>query len=495
MSYSRDWQRVYRAVLYVASAAGLCACGGGGDVTAGIDGGGIQPAAVSVGTITGFGSVFVNGVEYMTGNSTSYTINGQSGTESQLRVGQVVRITGKIDDNGTTGSATSISFDDNVEGPITALDAVAGTLTVMGQPVRVTATTIFDDASISPADITGLANGRIVEVSGFADANGVIVASRIEGKAAGGELEVTGTVSALTATTFAISGLTVDYASISVQDGTLANGGCAEAKGTNFDVATATLTATRVQVKSCGVAGQKDAKGEIEGVVTTLAAANGSALDFSIGAQRVLTNASTRFDNGTAADVQANVRVEAEGKFDAAGALVATRVKIEPESSLRVAGIVQTVDVAAGTLAVLGVTVHVDAMTRLEDKRSHLAGFNLGSIAAGDYVEARGYAPAGSAAGVFTAALLERDQADNRQRVRGPLPAAPTAQNFSVLGVAVSADGSTEFRATDGSSIGNLDAFITAAVAAGGLVEARCRDDRAQCTPTFVAEQLEIQRP
>ncbi|MFO1402361.1 MAG: DUF5666 domain-containing protein [Steroidobacteraceae bacterium] len=494
MNDEQGLRHALRGALLAAGATALAACGGGA-MTAGIDGGGIQPAAVTVGGITGFGSVFVNGVEYQTGNSTTYTINGQSGTESQLRVGQVVRITGRIDDNGTTGSATSISFDDNVEGPITALDTAAGTLTVMGQAVRVTATTIFDDASISPADITGLASGQVVEVSGFPDAGGVIVASRIEGKAAGGELEVSGQVSALTATTFGISGLTVDYASVTVQDGTLANGGCAEVKGTRFDAASSTLTATRVQVKSCGVAGQKDAKGELEGVVTTLDSASGSTLDFTIGPQRVLTNASTRFDNGTAADVQANVKLEVEGRFDASGALVATRVKIEPESSLRVAGIVQGVDAAARTLSVLGVTVHVDAMTRLEDKRSKVSGFSLASIVAGDYVEARGYAPAGSAAGSFSATLLERDQADNRQRVRGPLPAAPTAQNLSVLGVPVGADGSTEFRARDGSSIASLDAFIGAAVAAGGLVEARCRDDRGQCTPSFVAEQLEIQQP
>ncbi len=98
------------------------ACGGGGGgsggVTAGIDRGGIVTAT---GAITGFGSVHVNGVHYVTTGAT-ITIDDNPGTESDLRVGQVVRIEGRIEQDGINGTATRVIFDDEVEGPVQSID-------------------------------------------------------------------------------------------------------------------------------------------------------------------------------------------------------------------------------------------------------------------------------------------------------------------------------------------------------------------------------------
>ena len=47
---------------------------------------------ISSGAITGFGSVFVNGVRFET-SSAAFMINGKPGTQADLRVGHVVRIT------------------------------------------------------------------------------------------------------------------------------------------------------------------------------------------------------------------------------------------------------------------------------------------------------------------------------------------------------------------------------------------------------------------
>ncbi|MDX1775448.1 MAG: hypothetical protein R3297_02595, partial [Desulfobulbales bacterium] len=65
--------------------------GGGDDGTGGIDGRG--PAVVSQGSITGFGSIIVNGVEYET-TSSEFEIDGETGTESELEIGDVVVIAG-----------------------------------------------------------------------------------------------------------------------------------------------------------------------------------------------------------------------------------------------------------------------------------------------------------------------------------------------------------------------------------------------------------------
>jgi len=102
----------------------LVACGGGGgEQVAGIDARG-NPTPVGVtskGTISGFGSVIVNGVRYNT-NSATFTIDGVSGSQSDLSVGDVVVLQGTVNDDGTSPTATSVTFDDAVEGPISAIN-------------------------------------------------------------------------------------------------------------------------------------------------------------------------------------------------------------------------------------------------------------------------------------------------------------------------------------------------------------------------------------
>ena len=302
----------------------VAACGGGGDSgggtttppTVGIDGGGF-----SSGTITGFGSVIVNGVRFST-TTAAITIDGRSGaSESELKVGQVVEVRGRFDSNGTTGTATTITFNDSTEGPVSAVDTVAGTLVVLGQTVRVNGATVFDDRFTTPS-LAGIAVGSVVEVSGFRNAAGEIVATRIEPKAAGGTFELTGTVSALDTTNrrFNIGATVINYANVTPTDGTLSNGGCAEAKGTAF--AGGALTATSVEVKSCGPTGANDDVAEVEGLITRFV----SATDFDVGSQRVTTTGTTTYENGVVGDLRVGLKVEAEGRLNASGLLTARKV-------------------------------------------------------------------------------------------------------------------------------------------------------------------------
>ncbi|NNE45939.1 MAG: hypothetical protein HKN37_04680, partial [Rhodothermales bacterium] len=157
--------------------------------------GGIGRNGIAVGPISTFGSIVTNGVRYDTASAT-FTVNDASGSEDDLRVGQIVTVKGTISDDGTTGTANEVIFDDTVKGPVASIDLVAGSLVVLGQTVRVSPDTSFDD-SFSPASLDGVAVAQIVEVSGQFDANGNIVATRIEPKPAGTQYEVHGTVSNL----------------------------------------------------------------------------------------------------------------------------------------------------------------------------------------------------------------------------------------------------------------------------------------------------------
>jgi len=165
----------------VAAAVLLLASCDGSTQLAGIQGSG-SPVVAS-GAITGFGSIIVNGVEYATSNA-QILLDDQPGTESQLLVGQVVTVTGSVNSDGTTGTATQVTFSGDVAGPITQIDTAGGTLVVLGQTVRVSGSALFDD-NIQAVSIASLQIGNLVEVSGFPNAAGEIVASRIQLQAAG----------------------------------------------------------------------------------------------------------------------------------------------------------------------------------------------------------------------------------------------------------------------------------------------------------------------
>src|SRR5262245_59460091 len=274
------------AALMVAAAA----CGGGGDSAGPSNPSGAAPRpVVAVGAITGFGSVFVNGVRFDTRNA-SVQMDDRAGTETELEVGHVVRIEGQINADHRHATATRIDFDDAVEGPVQSSDAAAVQLVVLGQTVRVDAMTAFDN-DFTPASLAGVAVGDVVEVSGFRDADGVILATRIDLED-DTVFDVTGTVSDLDAAAkrFHIAALTVDYSAAQLDDlpgGAPANGLIVEAKGT-LD-ANGVLLATRIEGKDRDMQGDDNDEGELEGVITRFV----SATDFDVNGQAVTTNADT----------------------------------------------------------------------------------------------------------------------------------------------------------------------------------------------------------
>ena len=295
-----------------------CGGGGGGSVAAAGPTVGIDRSGNSVGTVSGFGSVFVNGIEFSTSGA-AITKDGQSASERDLRVGQVVTVIGSRDDARAIGTATQIVFDDNVEGPVTERDVANNRIVVLGQTVLVDASTVFDD-SISPAGLDGLMLNDVLEVSGFTDSAGVIHATRIERKPPGGSIEVTGTVAAIdvSAKQFSIGSQRIDYASATLADfssANPANGQRVEVRG-SVVVATGVVLATRVELKSANLIGNTGQQSEIEGLITRFA----NAQEFDVSGQMVTTTSSTLFDGGSSSALAVGVKVEVEGTI-ANGAL------------------------------------------------------------------------------------------------------------------------------------------------------------------------------
>jgi hypothetical protein len=451
-----------RILAGLAASLLLVACGA--DQVAGIQGSGAPVASgvTSVGTVTGFGSVFVDGVEYGT-SSAQIRLDDQSGTESQLRVGQIVTVRGTLDASGNAGTASEITFNSDVKGPIGQIDLVAGTFTVLSQTVRVTDATLFDE-SVRPAELASLATGAAVQVSGFMNAAGEIVASRID-PTGSTELQLKGNAQSLDATarTFRINTLTVDYSAATVS-GTLANASTVIVRGNSVN-GSGVLVATRVQVVG-GASGAVNDNGRVEGLVTSFT----SNADFSVNGLRVVTDASTQFvlqGLTLGVDLPVNVR----GTFNANGALLATRVEAKQNASGLIRGVVDAVSAANNTLTVLGVAVTTSNTTSFEDRSDQpIRQFRLSDIRVGDYVEVRGV-PGESGTGV-AATLVERDRSETRSYVQG-VPRNVAEPNFTVLGVQVMANQQTNFAGPGGQARGRDQFFAqpgTAVVKVRGTV-------------------------
>lgn len=133
------------AMLGAAAFAGLtlllAACGGG--VGEGGTGGGM---AYSQGTVEGLGSVIVGGVRYDDSGATVTDVDGTPRSAAVLGLGMAVEIeAGEVATVGgrPTATATAIRFTSEMLGRVSAVDATAQRLTVLGQTVAVGAGTVF----------------------------------------------------------------------------------------------------------------------------------------------------------------------------------------------------------------------------------------------------------------------------------------------------------------------------------------------------------------
>ena len=325
------------------------------------------------GVITGFGSVYVNGVKYETGQTT-VSVEDKNGSMNDLEIGMVITLDGSVNADGTTGVATHISYSDELEGVVSAVNIATdgtGTLTVMGQTVKVSGTTTFESNVAAVTAMNLIVSGNIVEVSGYSAGDGKIVATRVEVKKAaweaGDEIEVKGVITDLKEAdmTFMLGGLMVHYNAAKIEH-TLTNGLYVEVKSTEAPVGNM-LNASKVEIEGDGkkgVDGHEGDKFELEGVVGSVI----STTEFVLTGQTVLIDNGTEFENGSAATIAVDAKLEVEGTLNADGKLVADEVEFRHESSIEIKAKLQSIDATAGTITVLDQTVSVNSLTLMIGK-------------------------------------------------------------------------------------------------------------------------------
>ncbi len=472
--------------LLLAATLVVAACGGSSPDPATPDGGGGGggSTATSRGVVTAGGGLTVNGIAFDVSTAQIRIDDNPGRPESELKVGMVVTVKGSKDDAAGTGRATEVEAHHVLRGKVD--DKGGSVLRVGGHEVEVEHATEFEDRLNR---LGSVAVGERVRVHGHATATGHFRATRVEKETGSAEdFEVKGFVSDLdrAAGKFTLK-VTPDAASsyavtlgvgASIPAGVV-DGSYVEVRAAAAPVAGA-LAATAVQLENAKLGGAQ-AEVEVEGIVTS-----GSSVQFVVEGQAVATSATTRWENGVPGDIAPGVKVEAEGRLDAAGVLQAAKVSFR--ASLRLQGPVSGVTSTSarqGSFQLLGLTVRTDAWTEWKSSGGG-ASLDLTTIGAGP-VEVRGVP---GTAGEIVATRVESTN-DDRLVLQGPASSKDVpAGRLTILGITLQAGAGTEYRDSSDAAI-SAPAFFDLVVVPRTVVKARSRVP--MTGTTFTAEQIEIE--
>ena len=379
-------------------------CGGGG-----IDGSGAPVdgnASASAGPISGFGSVIVNGVRYDTANA-NISISGINANESELRVGHYVTVIGEINSDNETGTANEIRFQPRTVGPVSSISIETNQITVLGQTVETTNSTIFDE-SFQSGNIEGINIGQTVRVSGLLNSNQTITATRID-LFENDQGEIFGSISAVNFDTneLEINSFVIDFSQAEII-GELVVGVNAFVSGTLVDDR---LIANEINTTLFSI-------GDLGQVSTVLIAGSVSEIvdtnQFEINDFPVQTSTDTIFIGGESADITENTFLEVSGTVDDDGILLAQTVEIQPDNLTTLFGFAESIEIQSGpiptaTLVLSGQIVTTTDTTIFEDSSAlNEREFNASSLQNGDPIVVVGNMENDT----LVATYLERQDAD-----------------------------------------------------------------------------------
>ena len=429
------------------------ACGGGGGGGIGIADGGIRGTGSSVGPVSGFGSVFVNGVKFETDGGV--ISNDGIEREDQLEEGMILRIDGDWRDDGS-GDADTVEYDDTFRGPVSdvqqildadgAVDAV--TFTIYGQPLVVDKQTVTKRTTLAT-----LTNGDFVRVSGWRQPDRVYRASFLalfDGTE--NDVEIEGLIDADSLDTrlqqFSINGQLVSYDSALFTDdlgeSDLGEGLLVEVEGSisGSDFIAENVNKGEVRRYRRGTGDDIEFAGPVN------SAYSASARTFEINGLIVQVDNDTEFDDGlTESDLVPGLLIQVEGTFRSDGTVLAEEIEAR-EGNASVEGVVDvnTLDPANETFRVGGVLVKVTPLTIISDddsdQRLKLADLN------GSYeLEVDGIERTSASGVVFLEAFrIERDDDDSEagEELEFELTGELTEVSgtvFSILGIEIETSG------------------------------------------------------
>jgi len=383
--------RLALSALASAAVLALAACGGGGSGSSTASSSGqATTAATYSGAVSGLGSIVVNGVRFSTSGASTTDAESSGAYARAFALGTTVSVTGDVDDNSATATASSITVHGGVRGAVTAVDTTSAikTLTVAGQTIQVDANTVFEGLNSASLSLAGLkaavdaanltvtaADTVYAEVYVVGDATSGFLATRVEQKAAIAEgYAVVGKIvtGSLNATSFGLllrNGVTVtvDYSTATVRPNgvTLAEGTAVRVVSTTNPSTLSsgdTLTASKVVVKrDRAITGRAKVRGAVAAISGTTLTVNDVTVDVS----------QARFDDGlTLAGLTVGTVLKVEGTFTN-GVLVAREVEADNREydaanggGVKLYGVVSSATVGTpSTFSIQGVTLTLPNVT------------------------------------------------------------------------------------------------------------------------------------
>ena len=431
-----------KLALTGAIAGSLVACGGGGGGSGSSDSGS-GSAGTSVGPVSGFGSVYVNGTRFETNGSVSSDDGIER--ESQLEKGMILKVRGQWGDDGQ-GRADRLDYDDSIRGPLTSatwndVDG-EGTLEVAGQIIILNDQTVFKGATPAELDSAAAKTYR-VRVSAWRLEDGSFRASYVGAKLFDddfgdlNDVEIEGVVTSLNtqARTFQINGIDVDYQSAELDDDLerddLTEGLIVEVEGYLQD---GVLIAEEIENE--GDLFDDDDDVEIAGTIS--GDYDDTARQFQLNGITVQVNRGTEFDDGLReSDLGDGLLVKVEGKFRD-GVLVAE--EIEPrDGDAELDGVIESK--GDDELVVSGVRVVLTANTLIESddddsdsERIIMRTEDIEGLHVGNFLEIEGRQRS-SGGGYLEALKIEReDDEDDEFEMEGRVTAV-TSNSVTVMGL------------------------------------------------------------
>jgi|25_taG_2_1085351.scaffolds.fasta_scaffold00745_2 hypothetical protein len=157
----------------------ISACGGAGGGGLDVADGGIRGTGSSVGPVSGFGSVFVNGVRFNTAGAQIISDDGVTCEPDQnctqpVEKGMILNINGEWRDDGE-GTANLVEYDDTFRGPVSSVQSFTDSdgsivrieIGILGQTIVADKQTVFSQTSLA-----ALSQGSFVRISGWPTASG-----------------------------------------------------------------------------------------------------------------------------------------------------------------------------------------------------------------------------------------------------------------------------------------------------------------------------------
>lgn len=388
-------KRILKALFIACLALSLSHCGGGsGSSNTQLAEGGISGTGITtVGAITGFGSIWVNGIRYDVSKAQFFRDGALASGQQSYQIGEIIQLEGLRNADGVSGEASTIRYSNTLIGTVTTASTDNSSITVLGQTIYTDGLTILHGFE----QLSDLQAGNLIAVSARIDAQQHLIASSITLQqtqfiAGVHQLKLRGSVSALNTALkqFSIGDLTVNYANAvmtntqSILNGMTVEVLSAQALQNGLLIANQ-VTAITQTVLPAGT------QLEIEGVISQ----QSNASLFSVNGQVIITSTATVFEDGTAQDVQLNALIEAEGTIDQQGRLLASKIEFKrissSASSQEWEGRIDHIDHANNTITINNLIFMINNTTIIrEEVNDREITLTVSTLAIGDNVEVYG---------------------------------------------------------------------------------------------------------